>query len=82
MHVELTITYTEPAVRGDTSSGSVTKAAKLETGAEIRVPLFCQGRRKDQDHHGNERVLRPRLTLFSKLYAHSSKLSETRSATT
>lgn len=42
MHVELTITYTEPAVRGDTSSGSVTKVAKLETGAEIRVPLFCK----------------------------------------
>lgn len=42
MHVELVITYTEPAVRGDTSSGSVTKSAKLETGAEIRVPLFCK----------------------------------------
>jgi elongation factor P len=42
MHVELTIEYTEPAVRGDTSSGSVTKSAKLETGAEIRVPLFCK----------------------------------------
>jgi len=39
--VELVIEYTEPAVRGETSSGSVTKAAKLETGAEIRVPLFC-----------------------------------------
>jgi elongation factor P len=42
MHVELLITYTEPAVRGDTSSGSVTKAAELETGATIRVPLFCK----------------------------------------
>lgn len=40
--VELTITYTEPAVRGDTSSGSVTKAARLETGAEVRVPLFVK----------------------------------------
>ena len=40
--VELTIEYTEPAVRGDTSSGSVTKAARLETGAEIRVPLFIK----------------------------------------
>jgi len=39
--VELTIAYTEPAVRGDTSSGSVTKLAKLETGLEIKVPLFC-----------------------------------------
>jgi elongation factor P len=41
-HIELTVTYTEPAVRGDTSSGSVTKAATLETGLEIRVPLFVK----------------------------------------
>ena len=41
-HVELTFTYTEPAVRGDTSSGSVTKAATLQTGLEIRVPLFIK----------------------------------------
>jgi elongation factor P len=41
-HVELSVTYTEPAVRGDTSSGSVTKAATLETGIEIRVPLFVK----------------------------------------
>jgi elongation factor P len=41
-HVELDITYTEPGVRGDTSSGSVTKVAKLETGLEIRVPLFIK----------------------------------------
>lgn len=40
--VELTIEYTEPAVRGDTSSGSVTKEAKLETGAIVRVPLFVK----------------------------------------
>ena len=42
MHVELVVTYTEPAVRGDTSSGSVTKAAEMETGATIRVPLFVK----------------------------------------
>ena len=41
-HVELTVTYTEPAVRGDTSSGSVTKAATVETGMEVRVPLFVK----------------------------------------
>ncbi|MBW4040351.1 MAG: elongation factor P [Acidobacteria bacterium] len=40
--VELDVAYTEPAVRGDSSSGSVTKAAKLETGVEIRVPLFIK----------------------------------------
>ena len=34
------IIYTEPAVRGDTS-GKVLKPAKLVTGFEVRVPLFC-----------------------------------------
>ena len=38
-HVDLEIAYTEPAVRGDTSSGA-TKIARLETGLEIKVPLF------------------------------------------
>jgi elongation factor P len=37
--VELEVTYSEPAVKGDTSN-SAQKAATLETGAEIRVPLF------------------------------------------
>lgn len=41
-HVELAVTYTEPGARGDTASGSVTKAATLETGIEIRVPLFIK----------------------------------------
>src|SRR5476651_855858 len=36
---ELFITYTEPAVKGDTSSGAM-KNATVETGAEIKVPLF------------------------------------------
>src|SRR6185437_10852923 len=40
--VELKISQTEPGVKGDTSSGSVTKSAKLETGLEIRVPLFLK----------------------------------------
>ena len=34
------ITYTEPAVRGDTS-GKVLKPARIATGFEVRVPLFC-----------------------------------------
>ena len=34
------IIYTEPAVRGDTS-GKVLKPAKLSSGFEISVPLFC-----------------------------------------
>lgn len=37
--VELKITETDPGLRGDTSSGG-TKAATLETGAVVRVPLF------------------------------------------
>jgi elongation factor P len=38
-HVELTITETDPGVRGDTVTGG-TKPAKLETGAVVKVPLF------------------------------------------
>ena len=37
--VELTITDTQPGVRGDTASGG-TKPAVLETGATVQVPLF------------------------------------------
>ena len=39
--VDLDITYTEPGVKGDTSGGA-TKTARLETGLEIRVPLFIK----------------------------------------
>jgi len=39
-YVKLLVTYTEPGVRGDTSSTNVQKPATLETGAEVRVPLF------------------------------------------
>jgi len=41
-HVELTVTSCEPGVRGDTASGGVTKLATLETGLEVRVPLFIK----------------------------------------
>jgi elongation factor P len=41
-HVELTVASTEPGVRGDTASGGVTKLATLETGLEVRVPLFVK----------------------------------------
>jgi len=37
--VELEITYSEPGIKGDTATNTL-KPAKLETGAEIRVPLF------------------------------------------
>jgi elongation factor P len=39
-YVEMEIKYTEPAVKGDTASTNALKAATLETGAEIMVPLF------------------------------------------
>ena len=38
-HVELKVTYTEPGVKGDTAT-NVTKPATVETGAEIKVPIF------------------------------------------
>ena len=41
MFVDLEVAYTEPGVRGD-SSGGGNKPAKLETGLEIRVPLFIK----------------------------------------
>ena len=40
-YVELTITSTEPGVRGDTAAGA-RKVAKLETGLEVQVPLFMK----------------------------------------
>jgi elongation factor P len=38
--VELAVAYTEPGIKGDTTSTTALKPATLETGAEIRVPLF------------------------------------------
>ena len=49
-HVELTVTACEPGVRGDTASGGVTKNATLETGLEIRVPLFIKEGEKVKVH--------------------------------
>ena len=36
---KLKIVYTEPGLKGDTATNTL-KPAKLETGAEVRVPLF------------------------------------------
>jgi len=41
-YVELAIASTEPGMRGDTAAGGATKVAKLETGLEVRVPLFMK----------------------------------------
>jgi len=38
--IDLSVTETEPGVRGDTASGGGTKPAVLQTGARIQVPLF------------------------------------------
>lgn len=37
--VELLVTYTEPGLKGDTATNTL-KPATVETGAEVRVPLF------------------------------------------
>ena len=37
--IVLAVTYTEPGIKGDTATNSM-KPATVETGAEIRVPLF------------------------------------------
>jgi len=38
-HVVVNVTYTEPGIAGDTATRTL-KPATIETGAEIRVPLF------------------------------------------
>ena len=40
--VELSVTSTELGLRGDTASGGTTKPAILETGLQVRVPLFIK----------------------------------------
>jgi elongation factor P len=39
--VEMEVTYTEPGLRGDTATRTL-KAATLENGAQIKVPLFVE----------------------------------------
>ena len=48
-HVELRVVSSEPGARGDTA-GAVTKLAKLETGLEVRVPLFIKDGEKVRVH--------------------------------
>lgn len=38
--VEMEVTYTEPGIKGDTTSTTAMKPATVETGATINVPLF------------------------------------------
>jgi elongation factor P len=39
-NVTLEVVYTEPGLKGDTASSTALKPAKLETGLEVKVPLF------------------------------------------
>ena len=39
--VELTVVKTDPGIRGDTATGG-TKIAKMETGYNVKVPLFIE----------------------------------------
>jgi len=56
--VELEITYSEPAVKGDTSSGAL-KSVTTENGVELKVPLFVhQGDRVKVDTRTGEYVER------------------------
>ena len=59
--VELEITETEPGIKGDTATNA-TKPATLETGAEIRVPLFInEGDRVRIDTHcRRKKTIRPK----------------------
>lgn len=44
-HVIVEVTYTEPGLRGDTATNTL-KPATVETGAEVRVPLFIEAGEK------------------------------------
>lgn len=49
------VTYTEPAVRGDTSSSKITKNANISSGFTIQVPLFVDmGDKIEIDSRTNE----------------------------
>ena len=57
--VEMAVTETEPGLRGDTASGGGDKPAKLESGVNVRVPLFVDvGDRVRVDTRSGEYVAR------------------------
>jgi len=57
--VELTVTETQPGVKGDTASGGGDKPATLESGVIVRVPLFVnEGDRVRVDTRSGEYVSR------------------------
>ena len=57
--VDLTVTETQPGLRGDTASGGGTKPATLESGVKVEVPLFVnEGDRVRIDTRTGEYVSR------------------------
>jgi elongation factor P len=57
--VELTVSQTDPGLKGDTVSGGGTKPATLETGVVVQVPLFIEeGERVRVDTRSGEYVSR------------------------
>jgi elongation factor P len=57
--VELTVTETQPGIKGDTASGGGDKPATLESGVIVRVPLFVnEGDRVRVDTRSGEYVSR------------------------
>jgi elongation factor P len=57
--VEMTVTTTDPGLKGDTASGGGTKPATLETGVVVEVPLFVnEGDRVRVDTRSGEYVSR------------------------
>jgi elongation factor P len=57
--VEMTVTNTDPGIRGDTASGGGSKPATLESGVTVQVPLFVnEGDRVRVDTRTGEYVAR------------------------
>ena len=57
--VELTVTQTDPGLKGDPASGGGSKPATLETGVVVQVPLFVnEGERVRVDTRSGEYVSR------------------------
>jgi elongation factor P len=57
--VDMTVTQTDPGLKGDTASGGGSKPATLESGVTVQVPLFVnEGDRVRVDTRSGEYVSR------------------------
>jgi elongation factor P len=57
--IDMTVTQTDPGLKGDTASGGGTKPATLESGVIVQVPLFVnEGDRVRVDTRSGEYVSR------------------------